>query len=129
MGNIALFGSYIFWHYTFAISDFFRIWMNFFWFVFNYFSIGLLFRTLFSPWRRMTEKKSRGFNLAEWGEVLFVNAMMRIVGFLMRSILIVVGLVALFIVFVFGLIAFFLWLFAPIAVIILFFWGIKFLLK
>ncbi len=91
---------YILWHYSRGFTDVFTGWRNILWFVWNYFSIGLLLRSLFSPWRALSEeKRGTGFDLAEYLSNLLINTIMRAVGFFIRLIFIVIGLIAWVIVF------------------------------
>lgn len=129
MPIVQLVGHYFLWHYSAAIINLFRVWKNMLWFCFHFFSVPLLTRTLFSPWKRISEEKSPGFDLQEIMEVLVVNVMMRIVGFFLRSILIVVGLCATAIVFVLGLVIAAIWILAPLLVFVAFVYGIVFLFK
>ncbi len=129
MNLITLLSSYSLWHYTTALSDIFRIWGNFLWFVYNFFSIPLLLKTFFSPWRRLREeKKQAGLHPGEFFGNLIVNVLMRIIGIFVRLITIVVGLCILFLVFLSGIAAFVLWLATPLLLPILIIIGLKMLL-
>lgn len=119
----ALFGYYFFWHYTLAFADIVRIWRNFLWFFYNFFSIGLLSKTFFSPLERLQEKYAGDFDIAEFISTIAVNVIMRIVGAILRFFIILVGLVTLLATLAFGIIFFLLWLILPAIVPVLFFWG------
>ena len=85
--------SYLLWHYVLAWSDLVRLYKNFTWFLWNFFSIPLLLRTLFSPWKRLHEganKESAGF----LGK-LILNTILRFIGFGMRVCTILFGLCSL----------------------------------
>lgn len=120
---VHLFSLYIFWHYTKAWRDIFRIIGNYVWFVSNYFSIRLLWRTLFDPWRRMAIVGGKGTGDSVVGAIL-VNTFMRGVGFLMRSITIFVGSLALLLTILCSCFLVFLWVTLPLVVFFLFFAGI-----
>lgn len=128
MELIQIFGYYFFWHYTKALRDAIRISGNYIWFVANFFSIGLLAQTLFSPWRRLRESGGRGRSESFVG-ALFVNTLMRLVGFCARSFTILCGFVALgFTVFlIFS--AFIVWIFLPVIIFIIFFAGLGYVTK
>ncbi|MES2087883.1 MAG: hypothetical protein V4467_02720 [Patescibacteria group bacterium] len=114
---------YILWHYTKSWQDVFRVISNYLWFVSNYFSIQLLSRTLFSPWRRLSLSGGKGQEDSFVGALL-VNTIMRVVGFLIRSLTIFAGCIALLLsVFVAGIFLI-LWLIFPVAVFFLFFGGL-----
>lgn len=128
MRTVQIFWRYIAWHYTLAFADIWRISGNYLWFVRNFFSLGLLARTLFSPWKRLTERHGRGTGESWFGAVI-INTIMRLVGFLARSFTILVGFAAL-LATVFAIAVFvLLWLILPAVVIFLFLAGIGFALK
>ncbi|MEM9336907.1 MAG: hypothetical protein AAGA35_03570 [Patescibacteria group bacterium] len=91
---VSLCGDYLWWHYTDALRQLFRIWINFMWFATHYFSIPLLITSLFAPWKRMTERAG-AFTFEAYGEALIVNMMSRVIGFFLRLIIISVGLIVL----------------------------------
>ncbi len=109
---------YLRWHYTRAVRDLLGIWSNFFWFVGNLFSVGILFRTLLQPLKLMSEDK--GSLLADpvvYAENLLVNLIMRIVGGITRLTLIVIALCAWSVLLVGGVTLFFLWLALPLLLV------------
>ena len=112
--------NYFQWHYTLAFIDIFHIWRNITNFLFNFFSIPILIRTFFSPWRRLhADRETEGFDLVDSLSTGLVNLIMRIVGALMRSMLIVIGLCAVVVAIVGGIIFFILWTVAPIIIVLL----------
>jgi len=122
MGFVQVLGYYILWHYTKAWSDLFRTIGNYFWFISNFFSINLLLRTLFSPWRRLSVSGGRGGEESFFG-ALIINTIMRFVGFFARIIIIVFGVIALIITVVLSLLAILIWLLLPVVAFFLFFAG------
>lgn len=126
MGILYLFPTYIFWHYTHAIREFFTVGGNFFWFMFNFFSIDILLKTLFSPWRRLAKDES--VRHPTFFSNLVINLLMRITGFLVRAVTIVMGLFSLaaaFLLFIFGFLA---WIALPFLVVMIFLYGLSFLI-
>lgn len=84
---------------------------------YDYFSIGLLARTLFSPFRQISAGKVRG----PIGVKLraFVDRLIsRIIGAFVRAILIVVGVMWMLVQVAVGVAALFLWAFVPFAPLI-----------
>lgn len=122
MGLLAL--NYFYWHYTRALSDFFRVWGNFFWFFWYFFSIGLLLGTLFSPLQRLDEQYKKGLYPEQWFETFVVNSLMRLTGAVVRLVLIAIGIVALLATAVFGVGFFIAWLLVPVLVAATFIGGI-----
>ena len=111
---------YVWWHYTTAIADLVRNYLNLKSFLINFFSLKHLTRNLFAPWRRLGEEYPVGyFDLQAFFSALIVNTLMRLVGFVVRFILLVFGLLVLLVslfVFIFVL---FIWLVMPIILIFL----------
>ncbi len=128
MELVQIFCRYIVWHYTFALSDIFRLAGNYLWFVRNFFSMGLLARTLFSPWRRLTERGGRGTG-ESWFGAFIINSIMRLVGIIARSVTISAGLIGLLLTFLLAIGFFILWLFLPALVVFMFLAGWGYLIK
>ena len=93
-------------------------WKNFLLFGFSYFSVPLLFKTWFSPWRRYTVSYGRGFDLGRWSEAFLSNLVFRILGAIVRTIFIGMGLVAEVFILFFGLSLFLIWLLLPFILIL-----------
>ncbi len=55
MNRLVFFPEYLLWHYSTALIDFARAASNYFWFLWNFFSIELLARSFFVPWKRLGE--------------------------------------------------------------------------
>lgn len=100
------------WHYSDALVSYVRILKNFWWFVVAYFSMPLLLTTLFVPYKRMTEER-RG-NLTSWLEASVMNTLSRLIGFLVRVILLLTGFIVLGLLTLGGIFGYGLWLILPI---------------
>lgn len=105
--------DYLRWHYTLAWRDLILISRNFLWFSYHFFSLPVLVRTLFAPWRRLNEAYPVGFDLGGFLSALFINMLMRLIGFWLRTIMIIVGLAVCLLLFLFSLAVFIVWLFLP----------------
>lgn len=113
------------WHFFEVPREILKAWKNFLKFNLNYFSVPLLLKTLFSPWRRYKISRGQGFDLGKFFETLISNLIFRLLGAVIRSFLIFVGLlVELFIVFG-GIIIFIGWLVLPAFLILGFIFGLK----
>lgn len=110
---------YIIWHYTGALKDFWRFFFTILWFLYHFFSLPILVRTFFAPWRRLKEH-TRGHPLEDF----IANTALRLVGIVMRSATIVAGVVALILAVVLLIAAFFVWLSLPLLVPMLLVFGI-----
>jgi len=119
MSPFVIFPYYLAWHYTFAIRDFLGIWGNMIWFTYKYFSIPVLLKTLFSPFKRLREYSKNGLDIGSFFEALVVNIVMRLVGFILRSSVIFIGIISLIASVLLGLVAFFVWLALPALIIFL----------
>lgn len=111
------FPAYVIWHYTAGLWAAFGVAGNLIRFTAHFFSIGLLFKTLFSPWRRLGEQYSSGLHPNEWLATLTVNILMRVVGAVIRLFLIVFGLVAVVIVTVAVGVAILVWILWPVLIL------------
>ncbi len=119
-----LFGSYLAWHYAEAPKDIARITGNYVWFFFNMFSVGLLLRTLFAPFKRIQEERRPGFDPGEFFSRIIVNLMTRLVGAVVRTLLIAVGCLLMALTFVAGAAVLVIWLFLPFLIVFLFSFGV-----
>lgn len=80
---------------------------------FDYFSIGLLLKTLFSPFRQISAGKVRGSLAVQWRA--FVDRLVsRCIGAIVRSILIVIGCVTIVLHIIFGCISAVIWAVVPL---------------
>lgn len=120
-----IFFQWLSWQFFEASRGILKAWGNFLKFNLNYFSIPLLLKTLFSPWRRYKESYGKGFDIGRYFTVFFSNLIFRILGAIMRIILIFFGLVAeIFIIFA-GILIFFCWLLLPVLLIAGLIFGFK----
>lgn len=124
MKPLILTESYFAWHYGRAFIDMFHIWMNFLWFIFNFFSISALINTFFDPWKRMGESYPKGFDIAGVVSTLVVNLLMRVVGIMVRLIVLSIGLAFAVVIFVAGITVGILWALMPVVFVALVILGI-----
>lgn len=111
--------TYIRWHYGAAFQDITRIWLNYLWFLFHFFSIKLLLKTFFQPFRRVQEEKQKTFNLQDIAETLAINMMMRFVGMVLRTVILAIGLGVILFFFLGGILFYIFWTAFPVAALIL----------
>jgi hypothetical protein len=108
--------DYTRWHYTTAPAALFHIGMNFLLYLEHQFMIGMHARTLFSPWHRMTESRSKKWDWEEWATTILVNGVSRLLGFTLRTFIILAGLLLMLLGSIGLIAAFFAWFFAPVLV-------------
>ncbi len=126
--NLVLFLSqYLMWHYTLAYRDIAATYLNFTWFIAHFFSMPILLRTLFSPWKRINTGH-RKFDFEDWATSIVFNIMSRIVGAIVRSIFLVIGTTLLGLLTVFFLCFLLLWCLLPVLVWYMLYYGIMLLL-
>lgn len=85
--------GYLKWHYTNAIFSLGKIQNNFFYFITEFFSIKLLVKNFFDPWKKMNYSYPERFNPKEFFYTLMTNLIVRIIGILMRSGLLLISLI------------------------------------
>jgi len=117
--------QYLIWHFFDVPKGILKAWKNFLFFNFNYFSVVLLLKTFFSPWRRYSWSYGRGFNIKRYVEAFLSNLLSRILGAIVRSVLIIIGLITEIFVLCLGVIVFFGWLVLPVLLILGFAFGIR----
>ena len=126
MSYMFILPAYFAWHYGDALADIMRLWTNYIWFFYNFFSIPVLLKTLFSPWQRIQEGKRRaGFHMEDMAEVVVTNMIMRFVGFLVRAIFIVLGTIVVLLVSWVGVAVILLWIFLPAVAVASFVFGLS----
>lgn len=118
---------YLLWHYSRAFFELFHVWLNFLWFVVHFFSIPQLMRSWVSPWKRMTEERGNNWSLEDLASFIIIGLISRIIGFILRTIIIVIGLFCLFVTIVGGLMVFIFWVTAPVTIVLLIWLGITLL--
>jgi hypothetical protein len=104
-----------------------RAWKNLLLFNLNYFSIPLLLKTFFVPWRKYKWPYCRGFDLKIYLEVFISNSIMRILGAILRLFLIILGIVLEFFIILIGILAIIFWFLLPFILIAFFILGLEFL--
>ena len=112
-----IFSLWFFWHFYEMPKFLFGAWKNYILFALNYFSLPLLLKSLFAPWRIYKWNYPKGFDVGEFFSTLISNAFSRILGALMRVILIIIGIIFQIFVILAGLIIFLLWILIPFIII------------
>ena len=120
--------SYLIWYFFDVPREILRGWKNFLLFNLSYFSIPILLKTFFSHWRQYKWSYGRGFDISRYLEAFFSNLISRILGAIMRAILVSLGTITEIFIFIFGIILFFGWIFLPVFIIYGLYFSLKFLL-
>lgn len=112
-----IFTEWFFWHFYEMPKFLLGVWKNYILFALNYFSLPLLLKSFFSPWKKYRWNYPNIVNFGEFVGTFISNVFSRLLGALMRAVLIIVGIVfQVFVIFV-GLIIFLLWLLVPFIMI------------
>lgn len=114
---LSIMHHYVFWHYTRAWVEIFHVWSNLLWFIVKFFSLPQLMLSWFSPWKRMTEGRGEKWSFEDLASFIIIGLISRIVGALIRTVVIFLGLVALTVTVIFGLVTFVFWAVAPLVII------------
>ena len=100
-------------------------WKNFLLFNSNYFSLTTLLKTFFSHWRRYYSPYGKTFEIWKNIESFVFNMMSRIIGAILRTVLIVIGLVIEFFIIIIGIIILIGWLLLPVLLLTALLFGLK----
>ena len=118
-------GQYFNWHYKDQAGALIGVWKNFLRFNFNYFSLPILLKTLFYPWRKYQWFYGRGFEVGKYLQVFISNLISRILGAMIRSLLILIGLLAEVFIALAGATVLVFWLALPILLLFGLWFGFK----
>lgn len=122
-----IFFRYWWWYFIAQPKTILKAWRNFLVFGFNFFSLPLLVRTLFTPWHRYYVSYGRGFDIKIWLEAVSSNLIFRILGAIIRLLIIALGIIFEAAVLLIGLLIFTGWLVLPFALFFLFIFAFKLL--
>ena len=120
--------DYLRWHYGSAFHELFHVWLNFLWFIIHFFSIPQLSRSLFLPWKRITEER-RGYSFENIASFVIINLLSRVIGGLVRGTVVLLGLAVLMATIITGLLVCLLWFGAPILVVTLIGFGVSLIIS
>lgn len=112
-----IFILWLVWQFYEAPRFLLHIWKNYLIFASSFFSFKLLLKTFFSPWHKYKWSYPKGFDIKEFFNTLISNTVSRILGAVMRIVLIVMGAVFQTFVALAGLIVFIGWLTIPFAIV------------
>jgi len=120
--------QWILWQFFEVPKELLKAWKNFLLFNLNYFSVPLLLKTLFSPWRRYKVSTGKGLDLGRFFEAVFSNLIFRLLGAIMRGFMIILGLLTEIFIILAGITIFFGWLLLPVLLVWGFIFGIQILI-
>jgi hypothetical protein len=128
MKLLLTFFGYLKWHYGKALMAVFSFWKNILIFLFNFFSIKNLLGNFFTPWKRLADSYPKRFDIKVYFFTFLVNTIMRIVGMILRFIIIIIGLACCAAFTIFLPFALVIWLALPLIIAALIISGLYFLI-
>ena len=112
-----IFTEWLSWQFYEMPRFLFGVWKNYILFTANYFSILILLKSLFAPWRKYRWNYPKWFQVGEFLSTLISNAFSRLLGALVRIVLIVAGILFQISVIFIGLLVLLLWVLIPFIII------------
>ena len=107
--------EFLSWYYSEGIAYYLKRWVYALRYVEHNFSIPLLAKTLFYPWKRLeTEDSGPGFDITRYFENLTFNLISRFIGACARAVLIFCGLFLIAFVFIGGGLGIIIWVLIPL---------------
>jgi hypothetical protein len=119
---------YFYWHYSRALLDIFNIWKDCIWFVGHFFSLRQLAVSWFSPWKRTIESRGEKWNLEDLAGYVIINILSRLVGAIIRTVIIFLGLVSVLTTIIGGVLVYAFWILTPFILITLLGFGLTLLI-
>lgn len=119
--------EYIKWHFYEMPKEIQKGWFNYLKFYLNYFSVPILLKTFFTPWRRYSWSYGRGFSFSRYFETFISNMATRVIGMIMRTFLIIAGIMVDLFILIFGAGFYLAWFFLPVIIVVLFIMGFNYL--
>lgn len=115
---------YLFWHYTRAFGEILHLAKNFYWFTYHFFSLRDLVLSLFAPWKRMTEERGNTFSFEDLASFIIIGFISRLIGFILRSVIILSGLTTLLFLTISIIICYVFWVLAPVLLVLSLYYGL-----
>jgi ATP-dependent Clp protease ATP-binding subunit ClpC len=110
--------EFIAWYYGLGLKKLIGIWKNYVEFIWYNFSVANFIKTLFSAWRRDVSRVNvRGLHPLIFLQTLVENIFTRIIGAIIKIIMIFIALILELFVTVLGLFVFLLWVTVPLALL------------
>jgi len=117
--------QYFVWYFLDQPLRILKGWKDLLLFNLNFFSIPILLKSFFSPWRKYQVSYGRGFDAARYFEAFVSNLIFRVLGMIMKSVLIISWFFIEIIILFVGAICFVFWLIIPFLLILGLFFSFK----
>lgn len=116
--------SWLGWQFVKVPKFLLEAWQNYIYFALDYFSLPILLKSFFAPWRKYRWNYPRGFDLVEFFNTLVSNAISRVLGALVRVVLIVAGILFQIFVLLAGAAVFLFWILVPFIIVAGILWSL-----
>ena len=104
------------WFYQESVPGLFRFWRDFITLTLRFFAISWHISNFFKPWKLMNAQyQATGFSIKLFVESFQFNVISRLVGMVIRTVIIVWGLLSILFLFVVGATTWVMWTLVPIA--------------
>ncbi|OHA45921.1 MAG: hypothetical protein A2541_02835 [Candidatus Taylorbacteria bacterium RIFOXYD2_FULL_36_9] len=124
MKTFSIIFGYLKWHYGQALISLSKVWGNFLYFILDFFSLKLLLKNFFDPWKKLNENYPKNFNFKKYLYTFLTNLIVRLVGIIMRTFLILLGITSCLLLILLYPLSLIGWLFLPFIVFCLIFYGL-----
>lgn len=128
MQGLRFIPDYLMWHYSLGFKFVWDFNLRLMRSTRESFSLPLILRTFWSPWKRMGEGYVKG-DPGSWASTFIFNSLMRIMGMLIRASIIILGLLSMLATFILSVLALCLWVIIPFLSVGLFAMGLRELLS
>jgi len=108
-----IFIQYLVWHFYDQPRKILKTWKGFLLFNLEYFSVFLLLKTFFSPWRQYRWFYPRGLDIPKYLETFFSNMISRVLGAILRTGIILTGIFFEILILITGFLVFTGWFILP----------------
>lgn len=107
--------KFLAWHYSEGFSYYLGRWIYALRYIEHYFSIPILLKTLFYPWKRLeSEDKGPGFDISRYFENLTFNLISRFIGATVKIVLIIFSVFLITFIFIGGGLGIVIWALIPL---------------
>ncbi len=124
MQTLRLVPDYLVWHYSGGFRFAWNFARNIIRTAWGSFSLSLIFKTFFSPWKRMKEGYIRS-DPASWISTFIFNSLMRGIGMTIRLFVVIIGTITIAVSLCLSLALLIVWAILPFVILTLLIIGIK----
>ncbi len=112
--------QFIEWYFYDQPRKILKTWKGFLLFNLEYFSVFLLIKTFFRPWRQYAWSYPRGLDIPKYLEIWFSNQITRVIGMILRALIILAGVFFEILILIIGFWIFIGWILLPAILFFLF---------